>query len=130
LVRSLTYGGVEYVPKARYCPVIPLFETVVPPGTMLMESRGSVPIAPPPVPVLPEPEAVTLSVTAALTGPLKAVAFAVMIVEPTPTAVTSPDEFTVATEGVLELHVTRVVTSFVLGWLALPNVPVAVNCAV
>src|ERR1700676_5032567 len=41
LVMSRTVGVVEYVPKARYCAVMPLFDTVTFPGTIWMDSSGS-----------------------------------------------------------------------------------------
>jgi hypothetical protein len=65
-----------------------------------------------------------------LTGPLNAVASAMIAVVPADTAVTSPVALTVATEGVVELQVTVVVMFCVDGCFALPNVPTAVNCAV
>jgi hypothetical protein len=65
-----------------------------------------------------------------LTGPLKAVAFATIVVEPAATAVTSPVALTVATDGDVEDQVTAVVMFWVDGCFALPNVPVAVSCAV
>jgi hypothetical protein len=65
-----------------------------------------------------------------LTGPLKAVSLATIVVEPAATAVTSPVALTVATEGVVELQVTVLVMSCVDGCFALPNVPTAVNCPV
>jgi hypothetical protein len=54
----------------------------------------------------------------------------VIILVPADTAVTSPVELTVATEGVVELQVTAVVMFWVVGRFALPKVPIAVNCAV
>jgi hypothetical protein len=53
-----------------------------------------------------------------------------MVVVPADTAVTSPVALTVATAGVVELQVTVLVMSCVLGRFALPNVPIAVNCVV
>jgi hypothetical protein len=55
-----------------------------------------------------------------LTGPLNAAAPAVIVVVPAPTAVTSPEELTVATEGALEFQVTWLVMFWVEGWFALP----------
>src|SRR6185437_2910527 len=99
---------------------MPLFETVVPPGTMLIESSGSVQlIPPPPVEVLPLPETATDMVALELIGPLNAVALAVMTVVPAPTAITSPVDPTVATEGVAEDQVTEFVMFCVEGWFAL-----------
>lgn len=61
---------------------------------------------------------------------MNAVALAVIVVAPAPTAVTSPDALTVATDGTDELHVTAFVTLRVDGWLAFPKVPIALSCAV
>jgi hypothetical protein len=55
-----------------------------------------------------------------LTGPANPVALAVMIVEPGLTAVASPEALMVATEGTLEVHVTRLVMFCVEGCFALP----------
>jgi hypothetical protein len=61
---------------------------------------------------------------------LNAAAPAVIVVVPADTAVTSPEALTVATAGVLEVQVTVLVMFCVEGRLALPNVPIAVNCTV
>jgi hypothetical protein len=53
-----------------------------------------------------------------------------MAVVPAPTAVTIPDELTVATAGTVDAHVTVPVMSCVVAWFALPKVPTAFNCAV
>jgi hypothetical protein len=85
-------------------------------------------ILPPAVPPL---EPVTVTVALELTGPLNDAALAVIVVVPAPTAVASPVLGpTVATEGTLEVQVTEVVMFCVERDFALPNVPVAVNCAV
>jgi hypothetical protein len=54
-------------------------------------------------PAVPPPVAVTVSVAVAATDPAK---LAVIEVVPAPTAVASPEVFTVATAGVLDVHVT------------------------
>jgi hypothetical protein len=90
----------------------------------------------PPVPPVPVPPATvpvepgTVMTALELTGPLNAVVLAVIAVVPELTAVTSPEAFTVATAGRVELQVTAFVISFVEGWLAFPNVPVAASCTV
>jgi hypothetical protein len=86
--------------------------TVCEPG--ITESEITVP----PTWVPLEPDTVTEAL--ALTGPLYPPALAVMVVLPEPTAVASPDEFTVATEGALEDQVTPVVMFWVDWWAALP----------
>jgi hypothetical protein len=55
---------------------------------------------------------------------------AVIVVVPAPTAVAIPAALMVATAGTLEVQVTELVMFWVDGFFALPNVPVAVNCAV
>jgi hypothetical protein len=75
-------------------------------------------------------EPVTVTLALELTGPLKAVVLAVMVVVPAPTPVTSPEEFTVATAGFVAVQFTPLVIFAVEGCFALPYVPVAVNCAV
>jgi len=90
----------------------------------MIEIEAILPPAEPPL------EGATVRVALELTGPLNAVALAVIVVVPAPTAVASPEALTVATEGALEVQVTLLVTSCVEGWFALPNVPAAVNCAV
>ncbi len=72
--------------------------TVIELGMMLTESRF--PAFPPAVPV-------TVSVALALVAPLKAVPPAVIVVVPGVTAVATPEALTVATEGALEVQVTR-----------------------
>jgi hypothetical protein len=81
-------------------------------------------------PATPPPAEVTVRVAVELTGPLNAVALAVIVVVPAPTAVASPEALTVATAGALEVQVTALVIICVERWFALPYVPVAVNCAV
>jgi hypothetical protein len=61
---------------------------------------------------------------------LNAVALAVMVVVPELTAVATPEALMVATEGRLEVQVTRLDMFCVEGCFALPNVPVAVNWTV
>jgi hypothetical protein len=61
---------------------------------------------------------------------LNPVARAVIVVVPAPTAVAIPAALMVATEGTLEVQVTELVMFWVEEFFALPNVPVAVNCAV
>jgi hypothetical protein len=65
-------------------------------------------------------EAVTVRVALALTPPLNAVAFAVIVVVPAATAVTNPESLMVATAGVLEAQVTPLVTFCVEGRFELP----------
>jgi hypothetical protein len=82
-------------------------------------------------PAVPPPlEPVTVRVALDVVGPLNAVALAVIVVVPAPTAVATPEALTVATAEVLELQVTRVVMFCVERWFPLPYVPVAVNCVV
>ena len=80
-----------------------------------------------PVPV-PAPD--TVMVVLAESGPLNPGAVAVMAAVPALTPVTTPAGLTVATPGMVEVQVTRLVIFCVVGWDALPNVPVAVNCKV
>jgi hypothetical protein len=122
LVRSLTVGELENVPIARNCPVSCKLPTVIELGIMVSETR-SVPPAPP-------PGSVITRVALELTGPLNAIALAVMVAMPVPTAVATPEALTVATSGALEIQVTVFVTFCREVWLALPYVPMAVNCAV
>ena len=84
-------------------------------------------IVPPAVPPL---EPVTTRVAVEVADPLKAAALAVMVVVPAPIAVARPVELTVAMAGAEETQVTPLVTGDVVVRLALPNVPIAVNCAV
>ena len=74
----------------------------------------------PPVTATPPPEAATVRVALELIGPLYACALAVMVVVPAPTAVATPEALTVATDGVLEVQVTMLVTFCVVWWFALP----------
>jgi len=124
LVRSLTVGAVENVPIARNCPLSVKLPKTIPLGMMVSE-RMLPPLLPP---VALEP--VTVRVALELVGPLNAVALAVIVVVPAPTAVTRPAELTVATAGVVELQITRLVTFCVEGCFALPYVPVALSCVV
>jgi hypothetical protein len=65
------------------------------------------PATPPPL------EPVTVRVALELVGPLNAVELAVIVVVPAPTAVATPEVLTVATEGALEVQVTRLVIVWV-----------------
>jgi hypothetical protein len=123
-VRSLMVGEVENVPIARNCPVSCKLPTVIELGIMVSETRLPPPAPPPP------PEAATVTFALELTGPLNAVPPAVIVVVPAATAVTTPEALTVATEGAVEVQVTPLVMFCVVGCFALPNVPIAVNCAV
>lgn len=122
-VRSLTVGAVENVPMARNCPVSCKLPTVIELGIIVSETSTPPPTAPCPVPV-------TTRVALELTGPLNAVALAVMTVVPALTPVATPEELTVATAGTLEVQVTVPVIFSVDEWLEFPYVPMAVNCAV
>ena len=63
--------------------------------------------------------------------PLYAAALAEMLVVPAPNAVARPViALTLATAGAEDAQVTPVVTTAVEGWLPLPYVPTATNCAV
>jgi hypothetical protein len=73
---------------------------------MIVSERMLPPLPPATPPVVP----VTVRAAEELTGPLNPVALAVMIVEPALTAVATPEELTVATDGVLEAQVTVFVT--------------------
>jgi len=64
------------------------------------------------------------------TVPANPLAEAVMDVDPGPTGVTTPEESTVATPLMAEVHVTPLVTLAVVGWDPLPNMPVTVICKV
>ena len=120
-VRSLTEGGVANVPIARNCPVSCNWPTVIELGIMVRLRIVSG--VPPP----PAEAAVTTMVALELVGPLYASAVAVIVTVPVPTPVARPEALTVAMEGELEVQVTVLVTSFVEGWFALPNVPTALN---
>jgi hypothetical protein len=124
LVRSLTVGAVENVPIARNCPLWVKLPKTIPLGMMVSER-----ILPPLLPPVPL-EPVTVKVELEEVGPLNAVALAVMVVVPALTAVTTPEASTVATAGVLEVQVTKLVMFCVEGCFPLPYVPVAVSCAV
>ncbi len=93
---------------------------------IVTETRLPPPLPPPVPPTVP----VTVNCAPDVTGPLKALASAVMVVVPAVAAVTSPVLLTVATAGLLEVQLTPAVTSPVVGCLALPNVPVTANCVV
>lgn len=123
---------------ARNCPLCVSSPKTMPLGMMVSETIF--PLLPPEVlpepPVPPElpptlvPEPLTVMTELELTGPLNAVAEAVMVAVPGLTAVTRPEPFTVATAGTVELQVTELVMFCVDGRLALPKVPVAVSCTV
>jgi hypothetical protein len=115
LVRSLTVGAVENVPIARNCPVSCKLPTTIPLGMMVSER-----MLPPLPPEVPPVEPVTVRATSELTGPLNAVAVAVIVVVPALTAVASPEALTVATEGELEVQVTPLVKFCVEARFALP----------
>jgi hypothetical protein len=125
LVTSLTVGAVENVPIARNCPLSFKLPKTIPLGMIVSER-----MLPPLPPAVPPVDPVTVRPAVALVGPLNAVAFAVIVVVPAPTAVTIPEELTVATEGLLETQVTPLVTFCVEGCFAFPYVPTAVNCVV
>ena len=81
----------------------------------------------------PPPDvAVTVRVALAVRVPVNPFIVAVMVVVPAVSAVAIPVELTLATAGVLEVHVAESVSSCVVdGWpLPWPTVPVAVNCTV
>jgi hypothetical protein len=101
LVTSLTVGAVEKVPIARNCPLSPKLPKTNPLGMMVSER-----MFPPLPPDTPPPDPVTVRLPLELTGPLNAVAPAVIIVVPALTAVATPEALTVATEGMLEVQVT------------------------
>jgi hypothetical protein len=65
-----------------------------------------------------------------MTIKVKDVVLAVIFLVPAPTAVAIPTALMVATEGTLEVQVTELVMFWVDGFFVLPNVPIAVNCAV
>ena len=85
---------------------------------------------PPLPPEVPPVEAVTVTTALELTCPLYDVLLAVTVVLPAPTAVTNPEELTVATAETVDVQVTLLVMSCVVVWLAWPKVPTAFNCAV
>jgi len=71
---------------------------------MVSETRGSGTFE-------PEVEPATVRTALEVVGPLNAVALAVIVVVPAPTAMATPEAPTVATEGVLELQLTPFVIS-------------------
>jgi hypothetical protein len=81
-------------------------------GRTVSESSGP--------PAGPPPDPITVKLALELTGPLYAIAFAVTVVVPAPTAVTNPEALTVATAGTVEDQVTPVAMFCVVEWLALP----------
>jgi hypothetical protein len=93
----------EAVPMAMNWLVSPGDATDWEPGMMVSEAG----VLPPPPPLPP----VTVIVAVVLAAPG---ILAVIVVVPAETAVASPEEFTVATAGVLEAQVTRPVTSWEL----------------
>jgi hypothetical protein len=102
LVRSLTVGAVEKVPIARNCPLSPKLPKTNPLGMIVSERM------PPPLPPdTPPPVPLTVRIELELTGPAYPAALAVIVVVPAFTAVASPDAFTVATVGRLEVQVTE-----------------------
>jgi hypothetical protein len=103
-VRSLTVGAVENVPIARNCPVSCRSRTPSVLGMMVSER-----MLPPLPPAVPPVDPVTVRSAVALTGPANPVELAVMTVEPALTAVATPEALMVATEGLLEVQVTRLV---------------------
>jgi hypothetical protein len=105
LVRSLTVGAVEKVPIARNCPLDPKLPKLIPLGIIISER---IPPPLPPVPTATVPG--TVRTPLELTGPLYAVALAVIEVVPGLTAVATPLALTVATEGMLDVQVTVLVT--------------------
>ncbi len=137
LVTSRMVGAVEKVAIARNCPLSVSEPKAMPLGMTVRETMlPPLPPVPPPDPDPPEVPPVlvldplTVMTVLELTGPLKAVAAAVMVAVPGLTAVTSPEPLTVATAGTVELQVTAPVMFWVDEWLALPKVPVAVSCTV
>lgn len=123
-VISRRVGMVVKVPKARYCWVMPLLETVTLGGTTLIEIRGS-----------GDAPMVTEYVACATTWLLsRFVHVAVIMVEPAVAAVTRPSVAAVqgngspavqieATVGVLDFQTTWLVTSY----CRVPSVPSAIN---
>jgi hypothetical protein len=109
LVTSLTVGVVENVPIARNCPLEVKLPKTIPLGMMVSER-----ILPPLLPPVPL-EPVTVRTALELTGPLNPVEVAVIVVVPAPTAVTIPEALTVATAGVLDVQLTRLVMFCVEG---------------
>jgi hypothetical protein len=125
LVTSLTVGAVENVPIARNCPLSFKAPKTIPLGMMVSER-----MLPPLPPAVPPAVLATVMIALEVVWPLNASAPAVTVVVPAPTAVTSPALSTVATAGVFELQVAVLVIFCVEGCFALPNVPMAVSCAV
>jgi hypothetical protein len=108
LVRSLTVGALENVPIARNCPLWVKAPKVIPLGMMVSER-----MFPPLPPEVPPVEAVTVTTVLELTCPLYDVVLAVTVVLPAPTAVTDPEELTVATAETVDVQVTLLVMSCV-----------------
>jgi hypothetical protein len=121
LVR-FTVAPEEVVPMARNWVVWVGDATACEDG--MIESEAILPPEEPPL------EPVTVRAALELTCPLNEDVLAVIVVVPEPTAVAIPAALMVATEGTLEVQVTELVMFWVVGLFALPNVPVAVNCAV
>ena len=93
-VRSLTVGEVEYVPIARKFPVSCKLPTVILPGIMMSESRGS-------------GAAVSVTATVAVADTTLASGFvhsAVIVVEPGFAPVASPEGLMLAIVGILDVH--------------------------
>jgi hypothetical protein len=103
----------EVVPIAMNC-VVWVGATDWVPGMMAIEATA--PVAEPPLPEA----AVTVIVAVEERGPLNPVAEATIVAVPAPTAVTMPEELTVATAGVFEVQDTPLVTALLEAWLALP----------
>jgi len=98
-VRSLTVGADANVPIARNWPVPCRLLTVTALGMIESESRPATP------PVLPG-GAITVIEPVVETTPVNPFMLAVMVVFPAPTAVATPEELIVATDGELDVHVT------------------------
>ena len=96
-VRSLTVGADANVPIARYWPVPCRLFTVTEFGMMESESR------PVTLPVLPV-GLITVIVLVVETTPVNPFMLAVIVVVPADTAVATPEELTVATDGALDVH--------------------------
>jgi hypothetical protein len=88
----------EVVPIARNCVVCPAADTDCELGIIATETTLP--------PATPPPDEVTVMMALEEMGPLNPAALAVIVVVPAPTAVASPPELTVATDGELELQVT------------------------
>jgi hypothetical protein len=116
-VRSLTYGATENVPTARKFPVSCKFPTEIELGTIVSESKGSGAGA---------LETATVAVPDT-TLPSVFVRTAVILVLPALEPVTSPDAFTEAMDGALELHWVWVELVTFCWRPVLPDVPRAIN---